>query len=166
MEGLTRIKPGNRYFVHLSTVYTVEGVCFPRILREPVYRFDSRGEAAAVCAELRAAGIDIRDIEDNPGVPWEKLKVETVIVSRHTGTIEWLKSRGITGEVISHVTDPAQIAGKRVYGVLPLHLAAQAAEVVTIDMPRLPAEKRGVDLTPEEMDAYGARLTIYVVRRG
>ena len=64
------------------------------------------------------------------------------------------------------MTDPAQIAGKRVYGVLPLHLAAQAAEVVTIDMPGLPAEKRGVDLTPEEMDACGARLTIYVVRRG
>lgn len=164
MEGLDRTK---QYFVHLSTVYTVEGEVFPRILREPVYRFDSREEAAAVCAELRAAGVNIRDIEDNPGIPWEKIPSRgVVIVSRHAGAIAWLKSHGITGEVISHVTDPAQIAGKRVYGTLPLNLAAQAAEVVTIDMPRLPAEKRGVDLTPAEMDAYGARLTIYVVRRG
>lgn len=165
MEGLTRIKPGKRYFVHLSTVYTVEGECFPRILREPVYRFDSREEAAAVCAELRTAGIDISDIGDNPGIPWERLPRKVIIVTRHAGTIEWLKSHGIEGEVISHVTDPAQIAGKRVYGVIPLHLAAEAAEVVTIDMPRLPADKRGVDLTPEEMDKYGARLRAYKVTR-
>ena len=142
------LEPGTRYFVHLSMVYTVEGECFPRILREPIYQFNSREETAAVCAELRATGINIRDIENNPGIPWKKIGPRgVVIVTRHAGTIEWLKSHGIEGEVISHVSDPVQIVGKRVYGTLPLHLAAQAAEVVTIDMPRLPAEKRGVDLT-------------------
>ena len=89
-----------------------------------------------------------------------------VIVSRHAGAIEWLQSHGITGEVIAHVTDPAQIAGKTVIGALPLHLAAQAFAVVAIDMPNLPAEKRGQDLTPDEMDEFGACLSVYHVTRG
>lgn len=88
-----------------------------------------------------------------------------VIVSRHMGTVEWLKNHGIEGEVISHVSDPAQIVGKIVFGVLPLHLAAQTHAVVSIDMPDLPADKRGVDLTPAEMDAFGARMTAYKVMR-
>ena len=88
-----------------------------------------------------------------------------IIVTRHAGTVEWLRARGVVGEVISHVNDPAQVAGKIVFGVLPLHLAAQAHAVVTIDMPSLPADKRGVDLTPAEMDSFGARMTAYVVGR-
>lgn len=89
-----------------------------------------------------------------------------VIVSRHAGTIEWLKSHGITGDVIAHVSDPVQIVGKIVVGALPLHLAAQALAVASIDMPDLPADRRGQELTPAEMDAYGARLSVYRVTRG
>lgn len=88
-----------------------------------------------------------------------------IIVTRHAGTVEWLKSHGVDGEVISHVSDPVQIVGKIVFGVLPLHLAAQAHAVVSIDMPDLPADKRGVDLTPAEMDSFGARMTTYKVTR-
>lgn len=163
-ELLNMLKPGTQYFIAISSVYAVEGEYFPKILREPVYRFDSREEAAAACEELRRRGIDISSIDENPGIPWEKIKVETIIVTRHAGTIEWLKSHGIEGEVISHVSDPVQIVGKRVYGTLPLHLAAQAAEVVTIDMPRLPADRRGQDLTPEEMDRFGARMNVYEIK--
>lgn len=89
-----------------------------------------------------------------------------IIVSRHAGTIEWLRERGITGEVIAHVSDPSQVTGKIVVGNLPLHLAAQAFAVAAIDMPNLPAEKRGQDLTPNEMDEFGARLSVYRVTRG
>lgn len=88
-----------------------------------------------------------------------------IIITRHAGTVEWLRSHGVTGEVISHVSDPAQVAGKIVFGVLPLHLAAQAHAIVSVDMPNLPAEKRGVDLTPEEMDRFGARMNVYKVTR-
>ena len=87
-----------------------------------------------------------------------------VIITRHAGLVEWLKRRGIVGEVIAHAT-PEQVAGKFVYGALPLHLAALALGVATIDMPRLPAELRGQNLTPEQMDDAGATLAQYQVTR-
>jgi len=90
---------------------------------------------------------------------------EIVIVSRHAGAVEWLRQHGIEGEVIAQVVSPEQVRGRVVVGALPLHLAAEAAEVVAIDMPRLTAEQRGRDLTPAEMDAAGATLSRYVVRR-
>ncbi len=38
--------------------------------------------------------------------------METVIVTRHKGLIDWLKKKGITGKVIPHIssTDPVEIA--------------------------------------------------------
>ena len=88
---------------------------------------------------------------------------EYVIVTRHKGLVEWLKLHGIEGEVIEHAT-PEQISGKNVVGVLPLNLAALAATITTVDM-ALPAEKRGVDLTPEEMDSFGATMNKYRVMK-
>ena len=89
---------------------------------------------------------------------------EVVIVTRHRGMVAWLAQRNITGTVLAHV-GPADVQGKIVVGALPLHLAALASEVVTVDMPLLKAEQRGVDLTPEEMDEAGAVLHRYVVRK-
>ena len=88
--------------------------------------------------------------------------VVTVIVTRHAGLIAWLAARGITGDVIAQAT-PDDVSGKHVIGALPLHLAALADRVTTVDMPSLTAAQRGQDLTPEEMDAAGATLTSYEV---
>ena len=89
--------------------------------------------------------------------------MNTVIVTRHSGAVEWLRRQGIVGDVLSHVTDVAEIAGKRVVGALPLHLACHAAAVGSIDMPSLRPEQRGQDLTPAEMEAAGATIQWYVV---
>lgn len=86
-----------------------------------------------------------------------------IIVSRHSGAVEWLRRQGIVGDVLSHVTDVAQIAGQRVVGALPLHLAVHAAAVGSIDMPALRPEQRGQDLTAEQMEAAGASIQWYVV---
>jgi len=91
--------------------------------------------------------------------------LQPLIVTRHAGLVEWLTRRGITGEVIQHVTSPALVAGRDVIGALPLHLAAEAASVTVVDMPLLTPEQRGKDLTPEEMDEAGATLRRYVVRQ-
>jgi CRISPR-associated protein Csx16 len=88
-----------------------------------------------------------------------------LIVTRHPGAVEWLKLHGVTGEVVPHVDNPQRVAGRVVYGVLPLHLAALAQKVVVIDLPGLQADQRGKDLTPEEMDAAGANLQAYIVSR-
>jgi len=66
--------------------------------------------------------------------------------------------------VISHAT-AEDVRDCTVYGMLPMHLAAEADAVYVIDMPNMPAEARGQDLGPRQMDEYGAQLTGYVVRR-
>ena len=90
--------------------------------------------------------------------------MNAVIVTRHAGLVEWLRRHGVDGEVVSQAT-VSVVAGKDVYGVLPLYLAAEAASITTVDMPGLRPEQRGVDLTPEEMDAAGATMTRYRVTR-
>lgn len=90
----------------------------------------------------------------------------TVVVTRHNGLVEWLRRKELLDRdtvVLTHVKEASEIAGKTVYGVLPLHLAAVAKEVYGIDLPNLPEEKRGKELTPDEMDSYGASLKRYVV---
>ena len=88
---------------------------------------------------------------------------EFVIITRHEGAVKWLESRrGITGNVIVHAA-PEDVRGKVVIGALPLHLAALTEAVGSIDMPRLRPDQRGVDLSPEDMDAAGAYLSWYVV---
>lgn len=89
---------------------------------------------------------------------------DIVIVTRHPGAVEWLARLGIDGPVIEHAS-PADVRGKIVVGVVPLYLAALAYEVWVVDLPHLPAEWRGRDLTADEMDQAGARLTRYRVTR-
>ena len=138
---------------------------------------DSRRKAskssAWACAEQAAeiAGVRVHQEERSNYPDLARLEKdvraaldETIIVTRHAGLVAWLEARGITGRVISQAT-PADVRGKRVIGVLPLHLAAEAAEVVVVDMPGLRLDQRGKDLTPEEMDQAGAVLTVYVVTR-
>ena len=88
-----------------------------------------------------------------------------LIVTRHAGIVAWLAGRGITGDVVSHAT-PETVAGRDVMGILPLNLCALAESITTIDLPNLRADQRGVELTPAEMDAAGARLARYVVSGG
>ena len=100
-----------------------------------------------------------------------------VVVTRHQAVLDWLSSRGfpvyeydeqdnrvLRWEVLSHVSDPAQVAGKIVIGALPLHLAAVTACVGTIDMPGLRPDQRGRELSLGEMAEAGAELNWYVVR--
>ncbi len=90
--------------------------------------------------------------------------MDTVIITRHKGAVEWLRLRGITGTVIEQAAEN-DVRGKRVIGALPMNLAALTASYVTIDMPKLKLEDRGKDLSPEEMDERGATMIEYVVKR-
>lgn len=95
--------------------------------------------------------------------------METVIVTRHPALVEYLDEQGIaptrtpTGTlVLAHVADPAAIRGKHVIGVLPLHLAAQAAQVTEVPL-RLDAADRGRELSLDELrDRAGTPVTYRV----
>jgi putative CRISPR-associated protein (TIGR02620 family) len=128
--------------------------------------------AAWACAEYAAELAGVSIVYPEEGRNWPDLArlekdvraacADTVIVTRHTGMVEWLARRGITGRVIAHAYAD-DVRGKRVIGVLPLHLAAEAAEVVSVDMPLMKTEDRGRDLMPDEMDAAGATMKTYQV---
>ncbi len=84
------------------------------------------------------------------------------IVTRHSGAIRWLQSRGIKGEIIEHL-DPDEIkSGDEVYGILPVHLIHQllekGARVYLLVLPALAFSQRGQELSPDEMEEAGAKI--------
>ncbi len=87
----------------------------------------------------------------------------TIIVTRHSGLIDWLAMRGITGKVISQAT-PDDVRGKHVIGVLPLSLASLAIDITTVDY-ICPFDLRGVDLSSQQLDDFGAMMNTYRVSK-
>lgn len=85
-----------------------------------------------------------------------------LIVTRHSGMVDWLSRNGVSGRVVSHAS-AEDVRGMNVYGNLPMHLAALADSITTVDMD-LPAEMRGQDISADQMDSYDARMTTYQVR--
>jgi CRISPR-associated protein Csx16 len=89
-------------------------------------------------------------------------------VTRHAGAIDWARRAGIDATLINHL-DPAILRpGDTVLGTLPVSLAAQVCAQgarylhLTLD---IPAEHRGRELTAADMNAFGARLEEFEVRR-
>jgi CRISPR-associated protein Csx16 len=100
------------------------------------------------------------------GLDLSPAKPAPLVVTRHPGLVTVLLEDGVVPEgteVVAHAT-PEQVRGKHVYGVLPLHLAAEAASVteVTLD---LPAELRGQELSAEQVRQYRTGTTTYQVTR-
>lgn len=92
------------------------------------------------------------------------MQTESIIVTRHAGLVEWLRRKGIVAKVIERAC-PQDVIGRRVYGVLPIRLAALASSTVTVYMPQMP---QGCitsfgDMTADQMDSAGARLVEFSV---
>ena len=95
--------------------------------------------------------------------------MRTIIVTRHEPTIEYLRESGIAPDdatVRASVT-AEDIKGCHVIGFLPLHLAAEAARITTVPLPRpgRDAEGRMVELTLEQIRAGAGTPSTYEVRR-
>jgi putative CRISPR-associated protein (TIGR02620 family) len=88
---------------------------------------------------------------------------DALIVTRHPALIRVLaEDFDIWGEVITHAT-PEQVRGRKVVGVLPLHLAAETQSVTEVVLD-IPADKRGVELSADEVRQYCKGLRTFVVR--
>lgn len=89
-------------------------------------------------------------------------------VSRHAGSVEWARRRGLDAVATGHLALDAVRAGDVVIGTLPVGLAAQvqargaAFWFLELD---LPAEARGRELSADEMERCGAQLVEYRVER-
>jgi hypothetical protein len=91
---------------------------------------------------------------------------ETVVVTRHPALIQYLLKHGIVSKdarVIAHAS-PEDIMGRRVVGVLPLHLAALAREVTEIPLALRP-EHRGKELSLDELEEIAQPPRTYVIDR-
>ena len=89
-----------------------------------------------------------------------------VVVTRHPALVAYLTELGVVhtdAEVVTHAT-PEQVRGRVVFGVLPLHLAVEAASVTEVPL-YIPAELRGVELTLAQVRQFAGPLTTYKVSR-
>ena len=96
----------------------------------------------------------------------ETQAVRPVVVTRHPALVEYLAELGVVPagtEVVTHAT-AEQVRGRHVFGVLPLHLAAEAASVTEVTL-HVPAELRGVELTLEQVRQFAGPLVEYKVSR-
>lgn len=87
--------------------------------------------------------------------------METIIVTRHPGLVEWLERQGITGKVKSSVTID-DIRGKHVVGALPAHIAQWALYITSVDY-SCRVFQEGKILNADDFDELGATLFDYRV---
>lgn len=88
-------------------------------------------------------------------------------VTRHAGAVDWANHQvGAEFHVISHFNTAGVKPGDVVAGTLPVQLAAEVCRLggryfhLTLD---LPPEARGIELTPADMERFGARLEEFVI---
>jgi putative CRISPR-associated protein (TIGR02620 family) len=92
------------------------------------------------------------------------MKKAEMIITRHPALIAYLVEIGLADQdtpVVAHASAD-DVRGRRVCGVMPLHLAAEAASVVVVPLD-VPAEMRGQELTLEQVRRYAGRPTEYRV---
>jgi len=89
-----------------------------------------------------------------------------LVVTRHQGLVDLARRMGLATDgcpVLAHASAD-DVRGKVVLGVLPLHLAAEAKAVVSIDLD-LPLDLRGKDLSADEMLPHVMGVSVYRVTR-
>ena len=88
----------------------------------------------------------------------------TYFISRHAGAQEWAKRQGFNAQVVAHFDTSLVSEGDVVLGTLPVHLAADVCArggkyhhlVLNI-----PADKRGQELSADDMEELGASLQCF-----
>ena len=89
----------------------------------------------------------------------------TYFISRHPGAVEWAESEGFhVDERLAHFDVSIVQQGDRVLGTLPINLVAEVntrgGEYLHLTL-ELPSDRRGKELTAQDMREFGARLEPY-----
>lgn len=87
-----------------------------------------------------------------------------ILITRHEALVEFLQKQGLEFDMVVSHADAEIVKGKDVYGVLPLHLAALANTITSVDM-NLPAEMRGKELSLEDVERYFVGFATYKVSK-
>ena len=99
--------------------------------------------------------------------------MRTYIVTRHNGAVEWLKRKGyVNVQLIEHMCDSfinGLNKGDKVIGILPIPMMSKVcnkgAEFYHISITNLPSDKKGVELSANDLEEYGTVLQQYHVTR-
>ncbi len=93
--------------------------------------------------------------------------MEKLVVTRHWALIEYLRKHKLIEEDTPHISfarNEQAVKGKHVFGVLPYWLAAAAEKITEVQI-RVPPDKKGKELTLEDLERYALKPVTYVVRR-
>jgi len=91
--------------------------------------------------------------------------MKVVIVSRHEGTINYLKKHYPNAEVVNHIDDPKKFKDSLIIGNLPLHMVSEILKngnrfvMVSLDVPK---ELRGKELNESELKEY---IKLYEIKK-
>jgi len=93
--------------------------------------------------------------------------LKTLFVTRHKVLVDYLLEKEIINEgefeVMTHAT-PQDVKGRHVVGVLPHSLSCLTSSFTEVVL-NLPPEKRGKELTLDDMLTYSKGLNTYKVTR-
>jgi len=93
----------------------------------------------------------------------------TYFITRHKGALDWARWRGIKATHLAHLDVDIIQPKDVVLGTLPISLVAEinqrGARYLHLTIENLPQEKRGQELSAEDMDAFGAKLEEYEARK-
>lgn len=117
----------------------------------------------------RVASVDLSEGQSTHAEALPRQRPRTFFATRHTGAVEWVARQGIAIDRTVQHLDVAEVQpGDLVVGTLPVHLAAdvraRGARYLHLVL-ELPPESRGLELTADDMDRFGARLSEYRVDR-
>lgn len=92
-----------------------------------------------------------------------------ILVSRHPGAVEWVQRNGYAVDTAVPHLDPTVVrSGDTVIGTLPVNLAAEVCARGAIYLHlslNLPAAARGIELSIQDMERYGARIERYLIHK-
>ena len=115
-------------------------------------------------------GLRLKDISKVAGTPvtyqvveLEPVQDPDVMVIRHSGMRDYLIKNGIATfdtPFFRNVSDPKEVEGKHVVGILPLWLAVKA-EYVTVVPLEIPFDLRGVELNYDQVNKLAGSVATY-----
>lgn len=94
----------------------------------------------------------------------------TYFVSRHQASIDWMKQQSIqVDQWLTHLDDETKLkSGDRVIGTLPIQiverLCKNSVEYIHLSI-NIPAEWRGLELSPKQLAECSPKLTAYRVQQ-
>ena len=91
--------------------------------------------------------------------------MKKLVVTRHKALFDYLLEQNLIGKDTDNISHASieDVRGKHVYGVLPYWLSSKA-ELYTEVQLRIPYEKRGKELTIEEIRFYALKPKTYRVK--